>query len=167
MSDVGAPKQSTSQPDNNTKGGFFATWQGAVAAITVALGLAVAAYQFGHTTGVDAGGEKYQTQINELRDKLTSQTSAATISDARAKDYQDQLSKWRDAYNALNTSAQKLEADNNTLKEQMKQLDPCAYMERQIDSITDSMRWSNPTSVQDAYRERRDKIQEQLSTCRH
>ncbi|MDR7006081.1 hypothetical protein [Paraburkholderia strydomiana] len=167
MSDIDTTNGNVGQPAETAKKGFLAGWQSTVTAITLGLGLAGAACKIGYTMGAAAGGEKYQSQINDLRDKLSIATTSAALSAGTLKNSQEQIKQWQDAYKALTTSGEQLAVENTSLKEQIKQLEPCGFFERQIDSLEASISATGNPYRQEALAQRRDKIQEQLSTCRH
>lgn len=147
---------------------------GAFTAVVTAFGLITASYTQGHTAGVSDGTAQSQAQftqdqttIADLRAKIASAATAASISQANESTAKDREGQWQGAYNTAIAANKSLAQENEILKSQVKDLEPCAYMENQITALETRI-----SSATDFYRERqdlidqRDRIQEQLSNCK-
>lgn len=165
--DVSTQATNDSSPSTQSgfeKKGLFANFGGNLAGGVTVVTLIVGAYGLGHGAGVSDGSVQAQNQINDLRDKVASETTAATISKNNEISAQSQTKQWQDAYNKLVESNRNLTSQNDELKGQISQLDPCAYMEHELDAVLASINagWRSEDILK-----RRDGIQEQLSTCKH
>lgn len=148
MDDFQQPIQSS----DNEKLGFLSAWKGTVAGVGAAVVVLAGGYGLVYQTGFSDAGKADQKEISELREKLATQISTTTINEGRLADLQSQMKQWQDAYKAQLV-------ENSALKEQLKQLDPCAYIESELNALA-------PYSDAES-KERRSRMQEQLSTCKH
>ena len=167
MADIDSASASATPSDPDKKASAAAFSRAFAAGVTV-VSLIGGAWKLGHDAGVTDGSLQYQTQISDLRDKVASATTAATISQSNETAVRAQQKQWQDAYNKLLDTDKDLASENSKLKEELKQLDPCAYMEREIDYLNATINGYTPESpAWNRYVTQRDGIQAQLSTCRH
>jgi hypothetical protein len=168
MADINSANQRATPADAQDKKAPFTTLSAALTAGVTVITLIGGAYKLGHDAGVSDGSIQFQAQVSDLRDKVASATTAATISQSNEATVRAQQKQWQDAYNKLLDTDKDLANENNSLTERMKQLDPCAYMEREIDALNASLRGMFADSVNaNKTAAQRDSIQSQLSTCRH
>jgi hypothetical protein len=167
MTGLSAANQRATPTDAKEKKAPFTTLSSALAAGVTAITLIGGAYKLGHDAGVSDGGIQFQARVNDLRDKVASATTAVAISQSNEVMVRSQQRQWQDAYNKLLDTDKDLVNENNSLNEKMKRLDPCAYMEREIDTLNSSLgRMFSDTVDANKTAAQRDSIQSQLSTCR-
>lgn len=168
MTDINSTNRRATTTDAPEKKAPFATLSAALAAGVTVITLIGGAYKLGHDAGVSDGGIQFQAQISDLRDKIASATTAAAISQSNEATVRTQQKQWQDAYNKLLDTDKDIANENNLLKDQLKQLDPCIYMEREIDALNTALsRMLAETAEANRTVTQRDSIQSQLSTCRH
>ncbi|WP_186099790.1 hypothetical protein [Burkholderia gladioli] len=146
----------------------------AFAAGAAVIGLAGGAYKLGHDAGVSDGTAQAQATLSQdqstiadLRDKAAAATTAATISQANESTAKTRLTQYQDAFNNVSATNKSLAQENEDIKSQLSALQPCVYMENQINSLDQQIQWKSRISEErQELVDRRDKIQAQLSTCK-
>lgn len=127
----------------------------------LAIAVAGGGYKFGYQNGIDAINKQDRDRAQDVQGELSKKIAALETSENRLQDAQTQLQQLQDSYN-------RLVVERNALLDQVNRLDPCAYIENELDSIERAMPQHILYDSADdlaAYKQRRDKIQAQLSTC--
>jgi len=166
MADIDSASVSPAPPDPDKKASSTSFSRG-FTAVVMAASLFAAGWKLGHDAGVSDGGLQFQSQISDLREKVTSATTAATISQSNEATVRALQKQWQDAYNKLLDTDKDLASENSKLKEELQQLDPCAFMEKEIVTLNATISaYTFESPGWNRYVSERDGIHAQLSTCR-